>query len=142
MAALAKARIIVFRRGWSDSSPMSGYDWLWSQFREIQEDKVVAVWRAACELQLASNELAQLVSGEELEIPEKELAHELFAERHRERFALHVRLHVDPPVALGSGHRALVHAVSGQTFKIGTCKFLRRCRRRASRSHTERAQLI
>ena len=76
--------------------------------------------RAACELQLASNELAKLASGEELEMPEKELAHDLFAERHRERIAFlrrHVRLHVDPPVALGSGHRALVHKVSGQTFK-------------------------
>ena len=105
----------TYRYAWSDSSPMAGYDWLWSQFKEISKEWVVPLWRAACKVQLDAEGIIDGIDAEEDQVD----ALEEFAETHREQFDVlkrHVRLVVDPPVSLASGHRALVHKVSGQVF--------------------------
>ena len=39
------------RVGWSDSSPLAGYDWIWSQYHEVDKSHLLATFRAISSLQ-------------------------------------------------------------------------------------------
>ena len=43
----------VCRYGHADSSPMAGYDWLWSQYMEINTSLVVTTYTAITKVQTA-----------------------------------------------------------------------------------------
>ena len=106
----------AYRWAWSDSSPMAGYDWLWSQFKEISKNWIVPVWRAACRVQLDAKDVIDGLDDDEDKID----ALEEFARTHRDQFDIlkkHIRLVIEPPIALAAGHRALVHKVAAQVFK-------------------------
>ena len=54
-----------YRYGWSDSSPVAGYDWLWAQLKEISKQWVVPLWRAACRVQLDAEGIMDGLDKEE-----------------------------------------------------------------------------
>ena len=48
--------IPVSRFSWSDSSPLGGFDWLWSKHIEIHKSKLVETFDAAVHLTLSIEE--------------------------------------------------------------------------------------
>eukprot|EP00973_Karenia_brevis_P057250 7964840-Karenia_brevis.AAC.1 len=46
----------VFRIGWTDASPLGGYDWLWSQCHECRDDDAIPVMQAVTKLYWAIKE--------------------------------------------------------------------------------------
>ena len=38
------------RIGWTDSSPLKGYDWIWSQYHEVAQDNVIKVFNSVVTL--------------------------------------------------------------------------------------------
>lgn len=119
------------RVGWSDSSPLAGYDWLWSQFHEIPLSKVVQCHRAVSALQqgteafvrqrLREQEAAAAADTDadaEDDSPDPLPAFPLpeWVEPLRV-LSSSVREHIAPPVALGSGHRSLADKACSEVFK-------------------------
>ena len=64
---LTKQRAVqkCVRVGWTDSSPLAGYDWIWSQYHEIPESKLIPCF-------LAVNRLSDAISAFVAEQEERE----------------------------------------------------------------------
>lgn len=45
----------VFRIAWADSSPIAGFDWIWSHYHEIRQRDVVAVFLSVRQLHWLSS---------------------------------------------------------------------------------------
>lgn len=112
----------VVRYMWSDSSPMAGYDWLWSQYHEISRGSLVELHSA-----VRSLEVAMLGVAETLE-PAAEgdtraaslIAREFRAPPKWEAWlrviSQSITEHINPPAALGSGFRGLEDKVKAVVF--------------------------
>jgi hypothetical protein len=48
-----------FRVGWADSSPIAGYDWIWSEYHEIAHRDVLACFEAVVSLAAATKSFAE-----------------------------------------------------------------------------------
>ncbi|CAE7581880.1 unnamed protein product, partial [Symbiodinium necroappetens] len=113
------------RVGWSDSSPLAGYDWIWSQYHEVDKSHLLATFRAISSLQqgVASfveeqRQLHQdLLDGDEPEkirwptSPLPEWVPWLQTLRSN------IHEHINPPAAMGSGHRSLSDKAACEVFK-------------------------
>ena len=114
----------VFRYGHADSSPIAGYDWLWTQHVEIPVAAVDKAFKAVLTLQQETEtwyrtELADLEEGvmwwkdrvvpDSWKVAAKTIKDNLFEVIH-------------PPGAHGSGHRGAVHKASRMVcgWKLGT----------------------
>ena len=115
------------RYAWADSSPLAGYDWIWSQHHQIEKAQVFRAFRAVCSLQEA---IANFVSEHEREL-ELDMEDDAPAD-HEGRWPTaplpawvdflsvlkdNIREHVNPPAAMGSGHRSLVDKVACEVYK-------------------------
>ena len=47
------------RVSWSDSSPVAGFDWIWSQAHEVKEDRLLATFDAVLELAAATKQFCK-----------------------------------------------------------------------------------
>ena len=99
---------IVARYLLSDSSPVAGQDWLWSQYAEISIDDVLEVFNAVLSLQAYGD-------------PSDDAGDQ---EHHAERRRLHdviktkLVMVVNTPVALAPGCRSLPHKVAHLAYSI------------------------
>ena len=108
----------VWRYGHADSSPMGGYDWMWSSWIEVPRVMAFPVYKAINRLQLATHawveeKLAGLADEDKLPAdwwddgqpcPEWRACTDLIKANLFEAIL--------PPAALGSGHRGLAHKAS------------------------------
>jgi hypothetical protein len=91
-----------------DSSPQVGYDWLWSQYKQISANRAVSVCRALNKLQVDVAVHAQRLRADD---PECELVLEPL-DSWKPLLALiadGISEHISPPTAVASGHRGLAH---------------------------------
>ena len=58
-AGLAAGKPSVVRFGWADSSPIAGFDWIWSEYHEISRDRLVETFEAAVSLANATSTFAR-----------------------------------------------------------------------------------
>ena len=104
----------MLRFGLADSSPIAGYDWLWSQFIEIPRSQAFRTYRAVCQLQ-ASIEAWTAPSVEAAAAGDDQV--EQWWKAAPPALWLHwakimrknIVEAIEPPNALGSGCRGLVH---------------------------------
>ena len=103
---------------WTDASQQCGYDWLWSMYREILEDRIVDVFEACVNLELAVCKFVEdavATCGEDEKVsfsfeplPEWKPWLQTIAEC--------VHVHVNMPAGMGVGHRALAHKAECKAF--------------------------
>ena len=99
----------VCRFGHTDSSPISGFDWLWTQYTEIPEHQVWNVFVAVRRMQNASRAYADVHSDSD-GVVANWMVHTTADGEAWCKVILANTLHmVCPPAALGSGHRAVAH---------------------------------
>jgi hypothetical protein len=119
----------------ADSSPMCGYDWIWSQYHEIEKDKLVEVFDAVVNLTASivgyCNRVEEL-SGPALDEDMHDVSelrdayvHLKFDSEPLPEWKEWLRCirsniyeHINPPMALGSGHRALSDKTAAECFKL------------------------
>ena len=100
------------RFGHADSSPMGGYDWLWSQHLQVPTGSLtrcfMAVQRTHAWMQSC---LGDAVDSrlQDRQVPEN-------VKREFDYLLEHVMEHVNPPSSLGSGFRGLAHKVGNMVF--------------------------
>ena len=122
---------------WADSSPISGYDWLWVQHHSVKKANLrrtcAAVWALSTAVASASKEIADHIGlgprprdrqplEERLERTQlmRMLVDELISDRDWTGLLHTIRdsidEHIHPPAALGAGHRGLLDKVKAATF--------------------------
>ena len=125
MLQLAQGHIAqdCIRVGWTDSSPIAGYDWVWSQYHEIPVSKLVQCFDAVCRLQRAiSAMVAELIRRSEIAPGDEDADLDLPTEPlpswrpWLDIPSLSVREQIHPPAAL-SGHRSLADKAASEIFK-------------------------
>jgi hypothetical protein len=127
----------VSRFSWVDSSPMCGYDWIWSQEHEIRDDKLISTFEAVLKL---SNAIKLCCSHSDADATDEEGSsggevHDVFALRAKQRglregvvpnddwkpWLLEIKNNIfewiNPPMALASGHRGLTDKCAAEAFK-------------------------
>ena len=97
----------VHRFAWCDSSPILGYAWVWGQYKEVDNDKLVPVCQA-------SHALADAVEAHGVAHPrgdgERPDVDPLPEWRpHLELLGASVIEHISPPTAVASGQSGLLH---------------------------------
>ena len=124
----ANATAVLFAH--ADSSPMAGFDWFWSQHVEVPAAQVVPTFLALVKLQnaitdfVAKHSRSGGDSEEDEEEPVQEAAREIWKFQkplpewlpwldtmRKNMFEV-----INPPSALGSGHRGLIHNASHTVF--------------------------
>jgi hypothetical protein len=93
----------VYRYAWSDSSPIGGFEWLWSQYHEILQANVIETYRAVVQLQRSIAWHVASFSEDGLHAVSDAWLPEWMP--MLETNSANIREHINPPVALGSGHR-------------------------------------
>ena len=111
-----KAATKCVRVGWADSSPLAGFDWIWSQYHEVPVSHLVRVHKAVCSLQKVISRFAQDFAEEEddaqwLAAPLPEWV------PHLKVLQKHIFEHVNPPAAMGSGRRSLADKAASEVYK-------------------------
>ena len=110
----------VARYGMMDSSPIGGIDWLWQAYIEIDREKLWETFEAVVGLQNETAEFAQRMAERyacRRQTPDwtdwrsDEPTPPMWKEWHATVLD-NIREHIDPPAALGSGHRGLAHKCS------------------------------
>ena len=108
------------RVGWTDSSPLAGYDWIWSQQHEIAESMLIPCFQAVCNLANAScnlvreHEQLEEDGGAETDLPTAPLPE---WRPWLQMLKQGIHEHIHPPAALGSGHRSLADKAASEVFK-------------------------
>ena len=106
----------------TDSSPIGGYDWLWSTFHEIHEDKLVSCFEALTALQTSIQDFATGLVDDDDDDEELDWHSrcEVLPEWQPWLDTLrdNIRLHINPPAALASGHSALSDKVAAEAHKM------------------------
>ena len=126
LVAKQRAAHACIRVGWTDSSPLAGYDWIWPQYHEIQESKLLRCFQSVCKLCAAISDF--VAEHHEQEIQEgndevDEAPQELPTSPLPEWKPLlqvisdSIHEHIHPPAALGSGHRSLADKAASEVFK-------------------------
>ena len=107
------------RFGHADSSPMAGYDWMWSQQIVIRTHQVVPVFKAIVKAQRYLDEIADEIPDADLE----DWTHADCGVSDGSSIAAwlgtmreHMLELINPPAALASGHRGLSHKASLLAF--------------------------
>ena len=117
-----------------DSSPLCGFDWLWSQFAEVDQAMLIDLFEAVEDLtNLINSFVAQQAEAAEADDRDQIDEFSNFTatkfkdvdgmrplEERGPRLKLircAIREHVNPPAALGSGHRGLHDKVSAELHK-------------------------
>ena len=100
----------VVRFMWCDSSPLVGYDWLWSQFHEIRRLDLVPVCQAMHRITRAIREAFATVeskggSADDLFQPLPDWGADLAAVKTS------IVEHISPPTSVASGQRGIAHKV-------------------------------
>ena len=111
-----------FRWGWSDSSPIAGFDWLWHRYIEVSQSKVVETADALNRLAASTRQFArrqerflQKAASVDVEVDSPQNAYFTLASSWQpllEILKVNIFEVVCPPSALGSGHRGLAHKVA------------------------------
>jgi hypothetical protein len=108
------------RAGWSDSSPIAGYDWIWSQFHEIPRTKVIATFNAVSALtQAIAERVCELSVDEEGDAHQDGEVMDAAWTPWLQTIQANILEHISTPAALGSGHRSLAHKASAEVYKWG-----------------------
>ena len=113
----------VVRYMWSDSSPMLGYDWLWSQYHEIERTKLVTVAQAVWSFEQAFREhVAHLIQALDHDTTGNTIDHRELERRPEwagwlDLIALNITEHINPPAALGQGFRDVQDKLKAIVFK-------------------------
>ena len=111
------------RVGWTDASPLAGYDWLWSQFHEIPSSELIRCHAAVTSLQqatsayVAEHEQEQEQADEDAAQPGLSVTPLAEWVPWLQLLKTHVREHINPPTALGIGHRSLADKASSEVYK-------------------------
>ncbi|MFM7982672.1 MAG: hypothetical protein ACKPKO_25455, partial [Candidatus Fonsibacter sp.] len=104
----------VCRFGHSDSSPISGFEWLWTQYTEIPEHQLWNVFVAVRRMQSATRAYADVHSDG---VVAKLMVRTTADGEAWCKVILANTMHiVCPPAALGSGHPAVAHTCSHLAF--------------------------
>jgi hypothetical protein len=111
--------------GLADSSPIAGYDWIWSMYYEIRNDKVIEVWKAVmCLTRAIEAYVAELHRNHGGELgPDETFTMEELAyvspdwEGWLRTIAGNIHLHINPPTALANGHQGLADKVAAESYK-------------------------
>ena len=132
LLALPPQRLPV-RFGHNDSTPMLGYDWIWSQFVEVEQDDLIGLFEAVEDL---TNSINQFVANAKQAAADRGDDDEVLLGRSGrlvEVAGIHpldawvpclkiirdkIREHINPPAALGSGHRNLHDKCASEVHKI------------------------
>ena len=130
---LTKQRAVqkCVRVGWTDSSPLAGYDWIWSQYHEIPESKLIPCF-------LAVNRLSDAISAFVAEQEEREEGNRPAHDDDDDEaegaqvwptmpcpdwkpwlsiIQESIHEHIHPPAALGSGRRSLADKAASEVYK-------------------------
>ena len=109
---------------WSDSSPMAGFDWLWSQYHEIDSDSLVSTFEAVralvrgvkvwCDEERGSDE----DTWERGDVPMDHVRRRTNPEwePYLRSLKSNIREHINPPAALGTGCRGVADKAKAVTF--------------------------
>lgn len=112
-----------FRVGWTDSSPLAGYDWIWSQSHVVKKADAWEVFKAtkAIHKHVANfvETCVELHGGFDAEVAGFLGSGELLSQCQPATrvLAASVRELISPPAALGSGHRGLADKASAEVYK-------------------------
>ena len=120
LLAKKRAAPVCIRVGWTDSSPLAGYDWIWSQYHEIPESKLVRCFSSVRKLSVAISAFVAEHDEQEandhvpdvlplLPLPEWKPWLQVISDSIFE--------HIHPPAALGSGHRSLADKAASEVYK-------------------------
>ena len=105
-----------FKFGHADSSPMAGFDWLWTQTTELSMQNSVRALKAVHTLAASAGEVRRCIDAGRLEL---EPAIDQMLPRWKPWLAIINESFVEvinPPAALGSGHRGLANKASHLMF--------------------------
>ena len=117
------------RVGWSDSSLLAGYDWIWSQYHEIDQRKVLQTFKAVRSLRHAVcafvNNVEQLreEAGADLDDAADAATQEWPTNPQPEWVPWlqclkgNIFERINPPAAMGSGHRGLADKAACEVYK-------------------------
>ena len=90
---------------------MAGYDWIWSQYHELAERDVLKTFRAVQKLSQAVSKHLREAGAEDAPFEDPALqagGWQPFLDTIRNS----IREQINPPAALGSGHRSLADKIS------------------------------
>ena len=106
------------RVGWTDSSPLAGYDWIWSQYHEIRESMLLSCFQAVHKLHHAIS-VVVAESEERDDIADVVLPTAPLPEwmPWLQTLKESVREHIHPPAAMGSGRRSLADKAASEVYK-------------------------
>ena len=113
----------VVRYLWSDSSPMGGFDWLWSQHHEIERCKLVETAQAVWSFETAFRQhVLKLIKEKEDEEDEGDIDHLALQRKDEwipwlESILRNIIEHINPPAALGQGFRDVQDKLKAIVFK-------------------------
>ena len=112
----------VVRYRWSDSSPLAGFDWLWTQHHEIRRSKLVETFNALVSLENAMNDcITEVAESMDLDIEcDGPMLRAFQAQESWSEWLRAIRTniveHIHPPAALGSGHLSVADKVKAIVF--------------------------
>ena len=120
----------VFKTAWTDSSPLNGYDWLWSQYHEVKNCNAIEIFDAVVELHdLILAFVEDFSDDETVDDEDKDDQHKSAKKRSvplepepqwvplADIIEAGIHEHINPPAALGSGARSLADKASAETHK-------------------------
>ena len=106
------------RVGWADSSPLAGYDWIWSQYHEIRESMLLSCFQAVHNLHRAVSEVVaeyeERDDDADAVLPTAPLPEWM---TWLQTLKDGVREHIHPPAAMGSGRRSLADKAASEVYK-------------------------
>ena len=117
-----------YRYDMCDSSEQQSYDWLWSMHREIHCSRIIEVYEAVQSLASAFEEYVRDLKASAGDDEEAIIAGLLAPPQELWKPWLacikeHVREHINPPAALTSGHKTVVHKAAARLWGWGLQQF-------------------
>ena len=109
--------------GMADSSPMANFDWIWSQYTEIQKLDIIPTFEAITQIKLSFEAYVAECRSRKVDGDEKLTHAELHTVRDEWRPWLNqikrgMVTHVNIPTAMASGHARLEDKVAAETYKL------------------------
>jgi hypothetical protein len=109
--------------GMADSSPMASFDWIWSQYTEIQKLEIIPTFEAVIKLKLSIESYVARCreskdEGDEMLTPAELRTVLPEWKPWLDQIKRSLVKHVNIPVAMASGHSSLADKVACETYKL------------------------